>query len=58
MWAADSGRQRLWEAYLKRTKLEAPSSFADVMSAILDLLEPIVSSAAEGEWWPQLRHWN
>ena len=57
-FAADSSRQRLWEAYLKRTRLEAPGSFADVMSAIQDLLEPIVSGAAEGEWRPQLRRWN
>jgi hypothetical protein len=56
--AADPNRQRLWEAYLKRTRLEAPGSFADVMSAIRDLLEPIVSGAAEGEWRLQLRRWN
>ena len=57
-FAADSNRQRLWEAYLKRTRLEAPDRFAFVMTAIGDFLEPIVSGAAEGEWRPQMRRWN
>ena len=57
-FAADSGRQRLWEAYLKRTKLEASGSLADLMSVIKEWLEPIVSGAAEGEWRPLLQRWN
>lgn len=43
-FAEDDSRTRQWIAFLRRTGIEEQLSFKDVMSCIIDFLEPIYQS--------------
>ena len=57
-FSQDVHRQQLWKAFLTRTRLEAPSGFAEVMKSISTLLGPVVARSAEGRWQPSAQRWE
>ena len=56
-FADDANRQQLWQGYLRRTKLEAPESFDDVMTRIRVFLVPIIENNGAGAWQPDRQSW-
>lgn len=54
----DVQAQQLWQGYLRRSRLAAPSQFAEVMRIITSLLQPILAGQARGRWNPERQAWQ
>ena len=50
--------QRQWQQFLNRTRLIAPTDFAEVLHEIRRFLEPILSTNTQGIWQPDQAHWQ
>ena len=55
---SDEQLQKLWVAFLKRSKLDSDSSFTDVVNKIESFIEPIFKEETKPNWNPQWWKWE
>jgi Nucleotidyl transferase AbiEii toxin, Type IV TA system len=51
-------RQGQWAIFRRKTDLNAPTEFKDLLGEIQGLLEPVVLGSASGRWEPALAIWQ
>jgi len=54
----DEQLQKLWVAFLKRSKLESDNSFTNVVNKIQSFVEPIFKEETKPNWNPQKWKWE
>lgn len=52
------GLTQRWGAYLRRSRLDAPADFAEIMRRVLLLVRPILQGEARGHWQPEQARWD
>lgn len=57
-FGVDARLENRWTAYLKRTGFIAPRSFTEVMLDIRSFLNGVVTGVVQGEWKPDVGHWE
>ncbi len=50
--------QKLWSAFLERTKLDSIDSFQDVVTKVQSFIEPIFDEGTKDNWNPQKWKWE
>lgn len=54
----DDGRQRMWEAFLKKNKLTSVQKFSELIEKLKLFIEPILNSSNNLKWNPEKWQWE